>query len=351
MTGNKKAGGRSSTILQVGILAILLLCVAGLAARLLLPQQTRSNDAPLLVEGAVDGANAKPGTAMTGAVVFPTPAASLPAASGVPSSPGVSPDGKPPATQKPSAPPTPSPKPSPKPTTEPTPKATPAITPTPAPTKSPSKLASKPLSGKIIGIDPGHQSHANREQEPVAPGSSKTKDKVSSGTYGRFTGVREYEVALKVGLQLRDMLENLGAEVVMTRTKNDVDISNAERAKIFNKAKVDLGVRLHCNGSDNPDVDGAFMLVPKQKDYPYYEECVRAAKKILSAYGEATGISTKKGITYRDDQTGFNWCERPAVNIEMGHMTNKEEDEKLVDSAFQKKMAEGIKNGILAYFE
>ena len=136
----------------------------------------------------------------------------------------------------------------------------------------------------------------------------------------------------------------------MTRTKNDVDLSNIDRAKVFNRAKVDLGVRLHCNGSDDESIHGAFMLVPKSKEYPYYEESVRAAKKILAAYGEETGISVKKGITYRDDQTGFNWCERPAVNIEMGHMTNKEEDYKLTDKAFQKKMAVGIKNGILAYF-
>ena len=49
-----------------------------------------------------------------------------------------------------------------------------------------------------IGIDPGHQAHGNSAQEAVAPGSSETKAKVSSGTYGRFTGVPEYEVNLDV---------------------------------------------------------------------------------------------------------------------------------------------------------
>lgn len=339
MTEKKGTIWGKQTILQWTVLAVLLIGVIGLAA-LVLAQPPAAEEALFVeLDGAVEEANARPaGTVTGGAVLSPSPGASA------------SPTIPPQDTPAPSETPEPTAAPTPEPTQKPTPAPTAEPSPTPAPTKKPSQSSGQPLSGKVIGIDPGHQAHPNREQEPVAPGSSQTKDKVSSGTYGRFTGVREYEVTLQVGLRLRDMLEDLGAKVVMTRTKNDVDLSNIDRAKLFNKAEVDLGVRLHCNGSNDPDVHGAFMLVPKSKEYPYYEQCVRAAKKILAAYGEETGISVKKGITYRDDQTGFNWCERPTVNIEMGHMTNKEEDYKLTDKAFQKKMAEGIKNGILAYF-
>ena len=225
---------------------------------------------------------------------------------------------------------------------------TPAPTPepTPEPTPTPEPL---PLAGVVIGLDPGHQAHSNSEHEPVAPGSSSTKKKVSSGTYGRFTGVKEHEVNMAVGLLLRDLLEKAGATVIMTRESADVDISNAERAELFNEHEVDLGLRLHCNGSDDPEVHGAFMLVPAEN--PYKEDCIRAAEAILTAYGEATGISIRKGLTYRSDQTGFNWCQRPVTNIEMGHMTNEEEDHKLTDGDFQVKMAQGIFNGIMNYFE
>lgn len=225
----------------------------------------------------------------------------------------------------------------------------PPETPAPAPAALPS-AEGKPLAGLVIGVDPGHQAKANREQEPVAPGSSETKNKVSSGTRGIATGIAEHEVNLAVGLLLRDLLEGAGAEVVMVRTSADVDISNVERAEIFNEHRVDLGIRLHCNGSEDEEARGAFMLVPKDKDYPFYAENVRAAERILEAYAEETGLSTGRGITYRGDQTGFNWCERPVVNIEMGHMTNAEEDRKLTDADFQKKMAAGIYKGILAYF-
>ena len=231
---------------------------------------------------------------------------------------------------------------------------TPSLAPTasPKPTKRPQNGSDEePLSGLVIGVDPGHQAHSDSDTEPVAPGSSTMKKKVSSGTRGVATGVYEYEVNLAVGLLLRDMLEDAGATVVMTHTKANVNISNIERAEIFNDNSVDLGVRLHCNGNTDHGMRGAFMLVPKSKSYPYYDDCVLAAKAILKAYGEETGLNTEKGITYRSDQTGFNWCTRPVTNIEMGHMTNADEDRLLTDEDFQVKMARGIYNGIVAYFK
>lgn len=223
----------------------------------------------------------------------------------------------------------------------PSPTVRPALSPTPT-------IDLGKLHGLIIGIDPGHQAHSNSELEPVAPGSSEQKKKVSSGTSGTISGVREHEVNLAVGLLLRDLLEAEGATVIMTRETADVDISNAERAQLFNEYQVDLGLRLHCNGSEDASVQGAFMLVPTEN--PFEEDCVRAAETILSAYGEATGVNIRRGLTYRSDQTGFNWCERPVVNIEMGHMTNPEEDRKLTDPDFQVKMAEGLYQGVLAFF-
>ena len=203
------------------------------------------------------------------------------------------------------------------------------------------------LAGYIIGLDPGHQAHGNSAPEPVAPGASETKKKVSSGTSGIDTRVPEYQVNLAVGLLLRDLLAAEGAIVVMTHTEADVDISNSERAVLFNTAKTDYALRLHCNGSNNHDKRGAFMLIPKKN--PFSDDCRRAAELLIDAYCSETGLKNL-GITVRSDQTGFNWCERMIVNIEMGHMTNAAEDRLLTDAAFQQKMAKGLCAGIVAYF-
>ncbi len=240
--------------------------------------------------------------------------------------------------------PTPTEQPTPEPTEQPAPE--PTEEPTPEPTEEPTPEP-EPLSGITIGLDPGHQGKQNSDTEPVSPGSGERKMKVTSGTDGVSTGVEEHEVNLAVALKLRKLLEGAGAEVVMTRESADVDISNAERAQLFNDHEVNLGLRLHCNGSENSSDTGAFMLVPE--DNPYKEKCDKAAEIILDYYTSETGIKSK-GVTERGDQTGFNWCERPIVNIEMGHLSNAAEDEKLTDSDFQSDMARGLYEGIMAYF-
>ncbi len=218
------------------------------------------------------------------------------------------------------------------------------------PTPSPEPLI---LSGLVIGIDAGHQSHANSDREPIAPDLDETKSKVSGGTRGVVSRIAEYEVNLDVALILRDLLEASGATVVMVRTENDVDISNRERAELFNEVNVDLAVRLHCNGSDDPASRGAFMLVPDKEHTDWYDENLRAAACIINNYCQLTGLTMRgaaDGITERHDQTGFNWCLRPIVNIEMGHMTNSEEDLLITEASFQQVMARGIYNGIVEYF-
>jgi len=117
------------------------------------------------------------------------------------------------------------------------------------------------LSGIVIGIDPGHQGKANYDKEPVAPGSSEMKTKVSSGTQGVSTRIPEYEVNLQVSLMLREALEAEGATVIMTRETNDVDISNMERAVLCNEADCDIVLRIHCNGSENKKVNGIGLYV------------------------------------------------------------------------------------------
>lgn len=204
-----------------------------------------------------------------------------------------------------------------------------------------------PLKGYVIGLDPGHQRHGNSDLEPVAPGSEVMKKKVSSGTQGKWTRTPEWEVCLTVALRLRDLLEATGATVVMTHDTPDVDISNSERAMIFNENETDYALRLHCDGNADETAHGAFMLIPKSS--PWYDDCVIAGELLLEEYCASTGAYSR-GLTYRSDQTGFNWCERMIINIEMGYMTNREEDLLLSDPEYQEKMAQGLYKGILRYF-
>ena len=215
-------------------------------------------------------------------------------------------------------------------------------------TSSPVEEIILPLKGLVIGIDPGHQSLSDTSTEPNAPGSTEMKMKDSGGTQGRWTGTPEYQVNLDVSLLLRDVLEEQGAAVVMTREINEIRVSNIERAEIFNEAMTDYALRIHCNGSLNPSDHGAFILVPQTN--PFHEDCTLAAQILIDAFCENTGAKNM-GFYYSSDMTGFNWSERMVILIEMGHMTNEAEDYKLSDPEYQALMVQGILNGILEYFE
>ena len=49
--------------------------------------------------------------------------------------------------------------------------------------------------------------------------------------------------------------------------------------------------------------------------------------------------------------TGFNWSKVPVVLLEMGFMTNPEEDAKMETDEYREKIVSGIVNGLIKYFE
>jgi N-acetylmuramoyl-L-alanine amidase len=201
----------------------------------------------------------------------------------------------------------------------------------------------------VICIDPGHQTHANLSGEPVGPGSSTIKPKVSGGATGISTGVPEYKIALAVSLKLKSLLEERGYKVIMTRETNNVNISNSERAKIANKAKAALFVRIHADSSTSQSVNGYSVLYPAKNQWTenIYNKSIRAAQ-IVSDKLSATGAKNN-GIVPRADITGFNWSKVPVILIESGFLSNPSEDRSLNKSSYQQKIAKSITSGIVSF--
>lgn len=120
-----------------------------------------------------------------------------------------------------------------------------------------------PREDILIAIDPGHQGPSvdMSAKEPNAPDSDVMKMKATSGTTGKYTGYAEYELNLDISLQLRDELKELGYQVILTRENHETAISNSQRAVMANESGADISIRIHANGSDDSNVNGALSTL------------------------------------------------------------------------------------------
>lgn len=211
--------------------------------------------------------------------------------------------------------------------------------------------AEQELAGVIICLDPGHGVTSARAQERVSPLSQETKTAYVSGASGRSQ--TEEEVNLAVALLAREQLEARGAQVILTRQTSEATVSNIERAQMANDANADLCIRIHADGSDDPSVSGMSMQVPVGEllGTPEIEQpSARAAEIILAEVTAATGASSR-GLAPRSDLTGFNWSEVPCVLLEMGFLSNAQEDALLATDAYRQQIASGIVSGVCRWIE
>lgn len=185
------------------------------------------------------------------------------------------------------------------------------------------RMKKLPLQGRVVVLDPGHGG-------------------ADAGAMGS-QGVREKDVNLDVSLRLKELLEEAGARVVMTRME-DRYYSLYERASIGNRAGASLFISVHTNFHPNPNVNGVEVF-----HYPDRRDSQRLASLLLEEMTKATGLNALSVKTNKD-LVIIRETQMTSVLVEMGFLSNYREESIIATAEFRENMAKGMFQAILRYW-
>ena len=159
-----------------------------------------------------------------------------------------------------------------------------------------------------------------------------------------YEDILEKDLTLPMSLKLRDLLQEMGYNVVMTRDE-DVYMTLTERCQVANEIGADVFVSIHCNAlENNTSYQGLFTFYSTGSTLGQ-----RLAQYVQTAAAASTG-TIDRGIQNNSDYTVLIKTTMPAILVETGFMSNHTELMNLCDDAYQTRMAQGIAQGIDQYF-
>lgn len=200
-----------------------------------------------------------------------------------------------------------------------TPLPTATLSPTATATLEPTRTATKK-----VAIDPGHGG-------PKDLGSPRPDE-----------GIYEKNANLAIALFLKEELLDRGYEVYMIR-EADVAVENKERPGLALANGADIYVSIHLNSleKDSDATQGAEVWYANLRD----DGSDKLAQYVVDELTAVTG-TRNRGIKLSNNLIVLKYNELPACLVECGFMSSAPERAKLFDPEYQKKIAEGVANGI-----
>ncbi|NOU88765.1 N-acetylmuramoyl-L-alanine amidase [Paenibacillus sp. LMG 31460] len=177
------------------------------------------------------------------------------------------------------------------------------------------------LEGKTIVIDAGHGG----------------KDVGATGG----TGIHEKDLTLQTALKIqREMAKRTGANVVLTREKDEF-LTLAERVEIAKIHSADLFVSIHYDAFTSNDAAGITTYYNKTED--------RQFAKIMHERLIKQNMDAKDRGVVQGDFHVLRENASPSLLLELGYMSNKEDEQRIQTQAFQNKTAAAVTEGIITY--
>ena len=225
-------------------------------------------------------------------------------------------------------------------------------------TKAALDHASPPLSGKVVGIDPGHNGGNFTDPAYINHLIWNGREREACDTTGTETdgGYTEARFNFNVAIDLAADLRAEGARVVLTRrTNHGVGPCVTRRARIIDRARANVAIDIHADGG--PPVGRGFAILEPVADRTN-NRVIRSSKAfgrvLLEHYHGLTGMPLSTydgsgGISPRADLAGLNLTTVPKVLIESGNMRNAADAARLVRPAFQRLAAKAFAEAITSF--
>ncbi len=159
-------------------------------------------------------------------------------------------------------------------------------------------------------------------------------------------GTNESELNLEVAKLVEEYLRDNKIHVTMTRSK-DVFLELAQRVEISNKISPDAFVSIHHNASLKEGIKGV-------ETHWYRDESVSLAKTVHAQIASSKNMKDWDTLDRGLCKSQFyviNHTVAPAILVEVGFISNKEELERLKNKKYQKEEAKAIADGIIKYLK
>ena len=181
----------------------------------------------------------------------------------------------------------------------------------------------------VFVIDPGHGG-----EDPGKVGVNEALEK---------------EINLNIGMNLKELLEAEGIQVIMTRENDQVPKGKMEdlkkRVDLINEVKPQMVICIHQNSYTDPSVAGPQVFYHGGSDVS--EEIAHYIQEELWLVDEAH----KREIKGNENYYMLSETQVPTVIVECGFLSNQSDAEKLVTEDYQKQVAEAICTGVTKWLD
>ena len=172
---------------------------------------------------------------------------------------------------------------------------------------------------------------------------------IDGGVVGQNTGTKESEINLEMVFLLKDLFEKGGFKVVLTRSDQNGLYGNAttgfkkrdmqKRFDIIRESKANLVLSLHCNKFADSSRSGPQVFFGDS-------EGQKLAGKMQTVLNDFTNNNHS---ALKGDYFMLKCTTSPSVIVECGFLSNPNDEAKLCDQSYRKRLADVIYKGVLLY--